>query len=194
MIRKPVWRHLCLLLLTAVVLAAGVCLFRVGYRRYFRKVYPLEHEALVEAASEEFDIPASLIYAIIHTESSFEEDATSHAQAKGLMQLTDDTFQWALMRAGETGKYTTDALYDPQVNIHYGVYVLKLLGEQFPDMQTVLAAYNAGQGRVKEWLKDPAYSADGEHLDAIPYAETAEYVRRVEKARQRYRQLYRLDD
>lgn len=61
-------------------------------------------------------------------------------------------------------------------------------------MQTVLAAYNAGQGRVKEWLKDPAYSADGEHLDAIPYAETAEYVRRVEKTRQRYRQLYRLDD
>lgn len=58
----------------------------------------------MEAASEEFDIPASLIYAIIHTESSFEEDATSHAQAKGLMQLTDDTFQWALMRAGETGE------------------------------------------------------------------------------------------
>lgn len=187
------WRRLWALAAAAAVVCVSVLLLEQGYRRYLCAVYPLEHEALVQAASKEFDVAPSLIFAIIHTESSFEEQALSSAQAKGLMQLTDDTFRWALTRAGEQGQYTEEDLYDPAVNIHYGVYVLKLLGEQFEDVSTVLAAYNAGQGRVQEWLRDPAYSTDGVHLDAIPYPETVEYIRRVIQARQRYQQLYSME-
>lgn len=177
---------------TALVLALGVLLLRYGYKRYYSAVYPLQFTQEVTAASERFDIAPSLIYAVIHTESSFQPQVISSAGAKGLMQLTDSTLEWALDRAGEKEKYTAEDLYDPQVNIHYGVYVLTLLGEQFENTETILAAYNAGQGRVSEWLADLTYSADGVHLDTIPYSETADYVERVQSARKLYQELYNI--
>lgn len=177
---------------TALVLTLGILLLRYGYKRYYSAVYPLQYTEEVTAASEEFGVEPSLIYAVIHTESDFRPQVTSSAGAKGLMQLTDSTLEWALNRAGEKGKYTPEDLYDPQVNIHYGVYVLTLLGEQFENTETILAAYNAGIGRVGEWLKNPIYSADGVHLTAIPYPETADYVERVKNARKQYQELYNL--
>lgn len=189
-------RKLCAILwittVTVLLLTLGTLLLNYGYKHYYSAVYPRQFSEEVTAASEQFDVEPSLIYAIIHTESSFQPQATSSAGAKGLMQLTDSTLQWALNRAGEQGKYTAEDLYDPSVNIHYGVYVLTLLGEQFKNTETILAAYNAGIGRVSEWLKDPAYSTDGVHLTAIPYPETADYVERVQNARKQYRELYNL--
>ncbi len=191
---KRKWLAAIATLLAAVlVFGCGILLLRHGYHQYYTAVYPLEHQTLVENAAAEFQLPPSLIYAVIHTESSFEEGATSHADARGLMQLTDATFRWALSRAGETDRYTPEDLYDPAVNIHYGVYVLTLLGEQFDNTDTVLAAYNAGQGKVRDWLEDPAYSADGIHLDSIPYLETANYVQRVNTARRHYQTLYNME-
>ena len=178
--------------MTAAITVLGLFLLRYGYQRYYASVYPMQYTEDVTAASEEFDVEPSLIYAVIHTESSFEPRATSSAGAKGLMQITDTTLDWALKRAGEQGKYSPEDLYDPSVNIHYGVYVLTLLGEQFDNTQTILAAYNAGIGRVGEWLADPAYSTDGKFLNTIPYPETAEYVKRVLDAQKIYQQLYNI--
>lgn len=178
---------------SVVLLVLAVLLLNRGYHLYLTRVYPMEHARLVNAAAAEYNLPPSLVFAVIHTESSFQEQALSPADAKGLMQLTDDTFRWALSRAGETGKYTPEDLYNPDVNIHYGVYVLSLLGEQFEYTETVLAAYNAGQGRVSSWLQDPALSADGKRLDSIPYPETETYVRRVLDAQKRYQTLYHID-
>ena len=175
-----------------LVLFIGTLLLKQGYKQYYSAVYPLQYTTEVTAASKEFGVEPSLIYAVIHTESSFSPQATSSAGAKGLMQLTNSTLQWALSRAGEKGKYTAEDLYDPQVNIHYGVYVLTLLGEQFDNTETILAAYNAGIGRVGEWLNNPDYSADGAYLDTIPYHETEDYVKRVLNARKQYQQLYNL--
>ena len=178
---------------SAVLLVLAVLLLNRGYHHYLTRVYPMEHAQLVNDAAGEYNLPPSLVFAVIHTESSFQEQALSPADAKGLMQLTDDTFRWALSRSGETGKYTPEDLYDPAINIHYGVYVLSLLGEQFEYTETVLAAYNAGQGRVSSWLQDPALSADGKRLDSIPYPETETYVSRVLEAQKRYRTLYHID-
>lgn len=178
---------------SAVLLVLAVLLLSRGYHHYLTRVYPMEHAQLVNDAAAEYNLPPSLVFAVIHTESSFQEQALSPADAKGLMQLTDDTFRWALSRSGETGKYTPEDLYDPAINIHYGVYVLSLLGEQFEYTETVLAAYNAGQGRVSSWLRDPALSADGKRLDSIPYPETETYVDRVLEAQKRYRTLYHID-
>ncbi len=179
-------------IVTAMVLTLGVFILRYGHQRYYSAVYPTQYTDDVTAAAKEFGIAPSLIYAVIHTESSFDPQVTSSANAKGLMQITDETFEWALDRAGEQGKHPPEDLYDPSVNIHYGVYILTLLGEQFDNTETTLAAYNAGIGRVSEWLKDPAHSADGVHLDAIPYHETAEYVKRVLDAQKIYQQLYNI--
>ncbi len=189
---KKAWTLLqCVGLLVFIALATLVV--HDGYRRYFAAAYPLKFEAEVTAASDEFDIPPSLIYAMIHTESSFDPRAVSHAGAKGLMQLMDSTLDWALTRAGDTGKYTADDLFDPAVNIHYGVYVLTLLGEQFEHTDTVIAAYNAGLGNVGSWLKDPQYSADGVTLHAYKFPETETYVARVRDAQKRYQELYSIE-
>jgi soluble lytic murein transglycosylase len=70
--------------------------------------------------------------------------------------------------------------------------VLHLLGEQFREQDTVLAAYNAGMGRVQTWLADTAYSTDGETLHTIPFKETRHYVTKVRLAQKIYQKLYGL--
>lgn len=180
------------LLFVIGILVAGGFALQFGYQRYFSAAYPLEFSHFVEKTAAEFDVEPSLIYAVIHTESGFDSDALSVAEAKGLMQLTDDTYRWALNREGGQAAFDPQNLYDPATNIHYGVYVLALLGEQFENEDTVLAAYNAGQGRVKDWLSDPAYSDDGMTLKNIPYHETHDYVRRVRETQTYYRRLYNI--
>lgn len=153
--------------------------------------YPLKYEDTITAVAKEFDLDPSLVYAVIHTESKFDPNALSSANAKGLMQITDATYRWAQKRAGEK-ESTPDDLFDPKFNIRCGAYILVLLSEQFENTETVLAAYNAGQGRVREWLDNPDYSSDGVTLSHIPYQETAEYIRRVLKTQQRYQQIYKI--
>ena len=55
---------------------------------------------------------------------------------------------------------------------------------------TVLAAYNAGHGKVSQWLDDLQYSEDGYHLEDIPYPETNSYVRKVEFVQKLYEICY----
>lgn len=175
-----------------IIACIGALLLNRCYHWLMITAYPTKYAEYVTKTAEEFSVDPSLIYAVIHTESHFDSDALSTAKAKGLMQLTDNTLDWALSKAGETGKYSPDDLFDPQINIRYGVYVLTLLEKQFHDTETVLAAYNAGQGTVKKWLKDPEHSTDGVHLINIPYLETEKYVNQVLKTQAKYRQLYKI--
>ena len=86
-------------------------------------------------------------------------------------------------------------IYDPETNIKYGTYYLARLYRKFGDWNTAVAAYNAGEGKVSEWLKDPRYSDDGAKLniDTIPkeYRETENYVKKVNKALRKYGELYK---
>lgn len=183
-------RQILFCLLAVAVLIGGTRLLGSAYHHYLTGVYPIAFADQVEAAADEFGLDPYLIYAVIHTESDFNPDALSPANAKGLMQLTDDTYRWAVKRENAGKDADPQDLFDPAVNIRYGVYVLTLLGEQFQNTDTVLAAYNAGQGRVREWLADPAYSTDGITLHTIPYPETEDYIRRVNETCDRYRRLY----
>lgn len=154
-------------------------------------IYPIKNDTFVETYAEEYGLDPSFVYAVIHTESKFDPDAVSPAGAKGLMQITDDTFRWAQQRCGEN-LTDSDVLFQPATNIRYGCFILSFLSQEFEDTETVLAAYNAGRGRVQKWLSDPAYSSDGKTLSNIPYEETATYVRRVLTAQKRYQQLYNI--
>lgn len=178
--------------LLLLLVAAAALLLRAGYVRYMKAAYPLKYDTLVQTWAGEYEIPPSLVYAVIRTESSFDPNAVSRADARGLMQLTEDTLAWAMSKAGDEEPLTAEDLFRPEINIRYGVYVLKLLGEQFKEQDTALAAYNAGMGNVRKWLDDPAYSDDGVHLKDIPYKETREYVVRVRDAQAMYRELYDL--
>ena len=181
-------------LLEAAVLLALVVgvgwLFRQGHQRYMRAAYPLRYVQEVEQNAAEWGIAPSLVYAVIRTESQFDPEAVSHKDAHGLMQLTTPTLEWAQSRHPIKEELAQEDLLDPAVNIRYGVYVLKLLGEQFDQTETVVAAYNAGQGKVRDWLDNPAYSSDGHTLNESPYPETERYVAEVMDTQKIYQELY----
>lgn len=179
-----------ILILLSVVLAI-VLLAVFLYQPIMRWIYPLRYESLVMEMADKQEIPPSLIYAIIYTESKFDKYARSSANAIGLMQITEDTYRWVCQRTGEEF-LEADSLYDPHTNITCGVALIRLLYERFSDTETMLAAYNAGQGNVSEWLANPAYSHDGVTLFHIPYEETEDYVHRVINTQKTYQKLYNI--
>lgn len=156
--------------------------------QYELKSYPIRFSDEVSRAAKEFSLPEELIYAVIRTESSFDPNAISRANAKGLMQLTDDSNEWTAQMLGEMTN--SHLIYEPEMNIRRGCCLLSFLIKEFGSTETALAAYNAGIGRVKGWLEDPNYSHDGKLLYHIPIEETRNYVKKVTKTQQKYYELY----
>lgn len=175
-----------------LLLAVAIVMYRVGYQAYLKAAYPLKYEELVTRYAEENELPPSLVYAVIHTESRFNEQAVSSAGAKGLMQLMDATYTWVQTRIPGDDE-PLEQVFDPEVNIRCGCKVLQIVMSQFDNTQTALAAYNAGSGNVSKWLKNEEYSDDGVTLKYIPVEETREYVGRVLKAQKMYQTMYETD-
>ncbi len=181
---------------TAVLAVLVVVLFfalRGGYDTYIRSTYELQYYDTVMQACRDYEVEPALVYAVIRTESGFDEKAHSSADAMGLMQVTDTALAWAQFRSDEFDDVTVEQLYEPHINIRVGVYVLSLLFEQFESEQAVIAAYNAGIGNVEEWLTDPAYSSDGVTLHTVPFEETRHYLERVTSSKAIYEDLYPLE-
>ncbi|WP_337610817.1 lytic transglycosylase domain-containing protein, partial [Mitsuokella jalaludinii] len=96
----------------------------------------------------------------------------------------------------EDPAYSVEAIHEPERNIRYGIWYLSSLQREFGGNDVLaLAAYNAGRGNVQEWIRDNGWPADFHDIDAIPYQETREYVRKVLLTERKYRTLYPdLDD
>lgn len=152
--------------------------------------HPLEYTEFVELYAQEYNMDAYLIYAVIKTESGFRPEAVSSAGARGLMQLMEVAFDWTKMRMGDTGDTDYDDIFDPQTNVKYGAYMLRLLLDELGDVEAAIAAYHAGLSQVQTWLGDTQYSSDGVTLDTIPTEDTAHYVSKVMKAYEVYCDLY----
>ena len=184
-------RILLISLLAILVLIVIACLFDSNLDYFSRNEYPQKYTAYVEAAAAEFNLPTHLIYAVIHTESSFDSGAVSSAGAIGLMQLMPDTFRW-LSDSIAHEKLDDGMIYDPQTNIRYGCRYLRWLYNRYGDITAALAAYNAGPGRVDAWLKDPSLTdKDGKLIaDRIPLSEPRRYVDAVLSTAQKYYELY----
>ena len=179
---------LCLLLLSVV----SVIIIVNSISLVMQTVYPRGFSDIVEEKAEKYKLDVALLYALIETESGFDENAVSSVGAKGLTQITPDTFEWLQMKKGES--YAVDALLTPEISIDYGAYFLSILIEEFGDTKTALAAYHAGRGIVNEWLDDKRYSNDGKTLENIPYEDTDAYTNQVLKVRERYCDLYKLEN
>ena len=154
--------------------------------------YPQSYSEYVEKSAKEFNLDPALVYSVIRTESNYNPMAQSGAGAYGLMQITEDTLDHYMNVRGESGKYTTEDLFTPTVNIEYGCNILRDLLDDFGNEECAVAAYNAGPGNVQQWLSDPNISPDGETLivENIPFDETRSYVNRVEKTKEMYKELY----
>lgn len=152
--------------------------------------YPMQYSATVESCSESFGVDSDLVYAVIRTESGFDPNAESEVGARGLMQIMPDTFQWLQGKLEPDAELSADSLYDPQVNIRYGVYYLSMLRDKFGSDVLAVAAYHAGQNRVAQWLADQIIPRDSCTADDIPSSATGHYVRKVQNARSIYEKLY----
>ena len=151
--------------------------------------FPIKYEYFVEKYSEEYNLDKFLVYAVIRTESRFDKYAVSSADAKGLMQLTDETARFCSRKIGMES-YTESSLFDPEININLGCYYLSYLIDKYDNINTALAAYNGGPGNVDEWLADSSHSDTNGNLVDIPFKETRNYVLRVNETKEMYKEIY----
>lgn len=184
-------RRLLALLLVLAIVVGGLCM--LSSCSSAEEKYPRTYSDIVSREAADNGLEEALVYAVIRAESNFEADAVSRVGAVGLMQLMPTTYEWMLMRDGNT-ELTLDDLPDPAVNIRYGCHYLAYLSTKYSDIKTIAAAYNAGDGAVDSWLDDANYSSDGVTLDEIPYPETAAYVEKVADNYEEYKELYYSDN
>ncbi|MCL1877756.1 MAG: lytic transglycosylase domain-containing protein, partial [Defluviitaleaceae bacterium] len=173
-------KFLITVLILILIVTAGV--MAINFR------YPVRHMDIIRENAGELE--PSLILAVIMAESSFRENAQSHAGAQGLMQLMPATAEDIASQMGLD--FNQNDVWMPEINIAMGSFYLNRLYSQFGCIEVALAAYNAGQGNVNNWLANPELSHDGETLDAIPFRETANYVQRVRQAQRIYEIILRV--
>jgi soluble lytic murein transglycosylase len=148
-------------------------------QRKLRLAYPKEYEEEIAKAAEDGGISAALLRAVAREESSFVPEAVSRAGARGLVQLMPAT---AASLASKLGVPLNGprAVFEPEVNLRLGAHYLAFLETRFSNqIGLVPAAYNAGQGNVDRWLAGNDIDRLDDFVEAIPFAETRRYTRRV---------------
>lgn len=157
------------------------------------KQHPLYFEELIAQKANKYNLSPAFVAAIMLNESSFRTDATSSVNARGLMQLMDDTASWIHDKMNLDTVYNFDDLYDAQTNVEYGCWYLNYLSGYFlGDPVLVAAGFHAGQNEVRNWLNDSRYSRDGATiaLESLPDGPTKQYVTRVINDFAAYKRLY----
>jgi soluble lytic murein transglycosylase len=150
---------------------------------------PLKHDDIIRQQAADKDLDPALIAAVIYEESRF-RDQTSHAGARGLMQITPETADFIARRSGGN-RFVPEDLATPQINIAYGAYYLRYLIDRYDGNETLaIAAYNAGQTNVDRWMAQAGGPDAFDSARHIPFPETRAYVANVSATRESYREHY----
>lgn len=181
-LKKIKWQRLAWILGACLLTIATLFSLFSGF--LFTPNTPTPYKDLANRYAREYQISPALVLAVMQTESDFDKNAISSADARGLMQITPETFEWLQTKTGE--KLELDALFEPEVSVRYGTLFLSILSERFENLEAIVAAYNAGINAVTGWLADSRYSDDGKTLKAIPYEETEYYVVKIKRALEYY--------
>lgn len=152
-------------------------------------LFPLEYESLIKSAALAESIPSELIFSIIRQESAFDPRARSVADAMGLMQVLPSAAE--KLSSELKIKFTHhDDLYDPAVNVPIGARLLKKNFGRYKDNFILsVAAYNANDRAIKNWLTTRFRDDPLEFIEEIPYEETRAYVKLVMRNFIFYRRL-----
>lgn len=175
-------------LLVAFVL---VLVFMVLANTIFnRLMYPLEYEEYIVDSAKETGADPYLVMAIIRVETKFDPDKESHKGARGLMQLMPGTVDDVIKRGGFSPA-SKNMIDDPAMNIRMGSWYIASLTKEFGGNKfAIAAAYNAGPGNVKKWLKEGVWDGTPQNVEKIPFGETRHYVQRVAFYYEQYKQIY----
>ena len=157
-------------------------------REILRIIYPLAYWDLIEKYSAPNGLDPFVIAALMCQESTFVANIRSPAKAVGLMQLEPSTARQYARRIGIP--YSASVLTSPELNIRIATAYLGDQLREFGSMYRVLAAYNAGDGRVRRWMAEKDGLSQEEWIDDIPFYETQAYVRKILANAEDYRRLY----
>jgi len=151
-------------------------------------LFPQNYWSLVQRQARVSGLDPYLVMGLIRQESAFNARATSSANAHGLMQVLPSTAS-SSKRAARV-RTAGVRLYNATYNIRFGcAYLRTLLNEFNGKPEPALAAYNAGDFRVRDWMKDTSFRDSSEFLEAIPIHATRAYVEVVLRDAAIYRQL-----
>jgi soluble lytic murein transglycosylase len=152
-------------------------------------LYPYPYKQIVEKYAAAYGVDPLLVISVIREESHFIPLSSSHKGAVGLMQLMPETAEEISVWLKED--YAQIDLEKPEDNIRYGTWYLSTLQKQFSGNSIlVLAAYNAGSGRVTSWLETSVRDLNTYQIEEIPFKETREYVVKVLRSYGKYAELY----
>jgi soluble lytic murein transglycosylase len=155
-------------------------------------IFPLTYweDICQQAAQRELD--PYLMAALIAQESTFDARVKSSANAWGLMQVLPTTGRRYATRLG-IKPFSTSRLTDPATNIKIGMaYFSDVLRRFDGEVAHALAAYNAGDGRVIDWMDERGKIDRDIFVDDIPFPETQNYVKRILGTAEDYRALYKV--
>lgn len=141
--------------------------------------FPAPFKNLFDQASREFEIEPSWALAVTRQESAFLDVARSGAGARGLMQLMPATARETARKAN-IPLSDLDKLNEPDLNVRLGSAYLAQMQRQFGNNRVhATAAYNAGPGRVRQWLSARGHLPLDIWIETIPFDETRGYVLNV---------------
>jgi len=157
----------------------------------WRILFPKPFWPEVKTAAHTFGLPVFFVCSVIREESLWDPGALSGSGAVGLMQLLPGTAR-AVARKFDLKHTDLSRLRDPAWNALAGcAYMTEMLKRYSGQVPLALAAYNAGPGRVDEWLRRPGCpQAPDLFIESIPFRETRSYVRRILFNQWEYGRLY----
>ncbi len=141
--------------------------------------FPMAHRDTLVREAKVRGLHSSWVFAITRQESAFMDDARSGVGASGLMQLMPGTAK-DTARKFSIPLASPAQVLDPDKNIQLGAAYLSQVHSQFNGNRVLAsAAYNAGPGRVRQWLRGADHLSFDVWVESIPFDETRQYVQNV---------------
>lgn len=155
---------------------------------YFLSMYyPFRYRDMIVKYARRNNLDPFLIMALIHQESYFNPKAHSIAGAEGLMQMMPPT-----ARELASQLHSSADVDNPDVAVRLGSFYFRNLTDRFGgEVQLAIASYNAGLGNVMRWRRAAPHKPMDEFLESMPFAETRNYVKRINMIRASYRRMAR---
>lgn len=160
-----------------------------GLEALWRLAWPRAFAPAVEGPAGDHGVESALVYAVMREESGYRPEVISPVGARGLVQIMPDTGARLARRLGWEA-FDPQVLLRPEPNLELGAYYLSELLARFRGRRSAaVAAYNAGPQAVQRWLEARDGLPDDVWVEAIPYDQTRQYVRRVLRSWHAYRVL-----
>ena len=161
---------------------------------FWNIAYPRPFREEITAQGERYGVSPLLMTALMRHESRYDPEVISYAGAIGLFQIMPQTAK-RLSPVEGFSDLSDDALKRPEVNSAVGAKLLSSILDKYEGhLPAVLASYNAGEFKVKQWLETMDHLPHTLFVDALPYSQTRTFTRAVLTSYYNYIRIYESDE